>query len=479
MFLDSGAKRAGDVERASVCVVGSGPAGVTLALDLARRGVDVIALEAGGEAVTDESQAFYRGAVVGGPYYDLAEARLRVFGGTSNHWGGYCRPIDPRDFAGSPAAGRAPWPIGADAVAPYLPRACEILAIPDDFRDEELAPGVRHWRVGFSPPVVFSQDFFDEIETSTRVRMALNAAFVGVEASGDRIVAASVRSGDVVWRVEADDFVLCMGGIETPRMLLWINEQHQRRLLADHDVIGRWWMEHPAQDHLADVLLTADLDRFKDPYGEISLALTRDLQHEHGLLDGVFRIAQPADMSYFRDLVRDLSCQAPELGSRIWEMTGRRLMCGGKLYSEWEQAPRREHRVALGGETDPFGVPRVELHWRRDPRAKRTMVESVKLLAKRMAEGGLGRLRLREWMFEEDADPPGGMLAGWHHMGGARMSASPGDGVVDADLKAHGLANLYVSGSAVFPNGGGAANPTLTIVQLSLRLSEHLASRRA
>ena len=58
-------------------------------------------------------------------------------------------------------------------------------------------------------------------------------------------------------------------------------------------------------------------------------------------------------------------------------------------------------------------------------------------------------------------------------MGTTRMSADPAQGVVDADCRVHGMANLYVAGSSVFPTCG-SANPTLTIVALALRLAAHL-----
>lgn len=65
-----------------------------------------------------------------------------------------------------------------------------------------------------------------------------------------------------------------------------------------------------------------------------------------------------------------------------------------------------------------------------------------------------------------------------HHIGTTRMSASsePTQGVVDENLKIHGIDNLYVAGASVFPTAG-VSNPTLTIVALSIRLAEHLTTR--
>lgn len=88
---------------------------------------------------------------------------------------------------------------------------------------------------------------------------------------------------------------------------------------------------------------------------------------------------------------------------------------------------------------------------------------------------GLGRLRLDDEMLLPGLPDDGGMNGGNHHMGGARMSATPETGVVDGDCKVHGVDNLYVAGSAVYPTGGHA-NPTVNIVQLALRLAKHLTA---
>ena len=60
-----------------------------------------------------------------------------------------------------------------------------------------------------------------------------------------------------------------------------------------------------------------------------------------------------------------------------------------------------------------------------------------------------------------------------HHMGTTRMHESPRMGVTDANCRVHGLQNLYVAGSSLFPCAGHQ-NPTLTIVALALRLADHL-----
>src|SRR6188474_2319533 len=81
-----------------VCVIGAGPAGITLARRLAAAGARVALMEAGGLEYSDESQDVYRATNVGMEYFDLDICRLRYFGGTSNHWGGWTRALEAVDF---------------------------------------------------------------------------------------------------------------------------------------------------------------------------------------------------------------------------------------------------------------------------------------------------------------------------------------------------------------------------------------------
>ena len=99
-------------------IIGTGPAGISLALGLAQKGKKVLLLEAGEYGYTDKSQKVYDGKVIG-PYIDISSSfRLRFFGGTSNHWGGMCRPLDDIDFE--------KFPISKADINPYLPEASNI-----------------------------------------------------------------------------------------------------------------------------------------------------------------------------------------------------------------------------------------------------------------------------------------------------------------------------------------------------------------
>ena len=144
-----------------------------------------------------------------------------------------------------------------------------------------------------------------------------------------------------------------------------------------------------------------------------------------------------------------------------------------------EQAPDPDSRVLLSDERDALGMPRVKLDWRLGELDVRSVEVLVRTLGQELERLGLGRVEPADWL----SDPAGGWrtdplvsahpIGGYHHMGTTRMSADPRHGVVDARARVHGLPNLYVAGSSLFPTGGWA-NPTLTIVALALRAADDI-----
>jgi choline dehydrogenase-like flavoprotein len=116
-------------------------------------------------------------------------------------------------------------------------------------------------------------------------------------------------------------------------------------------------------------------------------------------------------------------------------------------------------------------VPRVELDWRPSPSDRYNAVRPAELVGQGFAQLDLGRTRLT--VADDEPGWPSDLERGWHHMGTTRMSADPRQGVVDPNCRIHGMSNLFVAGSSVFPTGG-SSTPTFTIVALALRLADHL-----
>jgi choline dehydrogenase-like flavoprotein len=141
-----------------------------------------------------------------------------------------------------------------------------------------------------------------------------------------------------------------------------------------------------------------------------------------------------------------------------------------------EQAPNPESRVRLGDTLDPLSVPRIALDWRLSELDKRSLLAGHQAVAEELGRTGLGRLQIDDWLSADLTSWAPELEGGHHHMGTTRMSRDPSQGVVDPSSRVHGIANLYVAGSSVFPTCG-SANPTLTIVALALRLATQLNER--
>ena len=453
-----------------VCIVGGGPAGITLAKKLSDLGKTVALCEGGSTDFENDSQDMYLGDVVGDPYFDLDIARLRYLGGSTNHWAGKCRSFEDIDFERGALGPEFEWPIGKADFDAYLGEAAELLEIGQTFADtvvdEEF--GVRKFTFQHSE-VNFGDKFKSFFETSDKVDLFLNAnlTMVNVAETGRRVQSAQFTgySGAEI-SVTADAFIFAMGGIENSRQLI-----HFQRQLGDAFIdaalpVGQYWMEHP-HFNLGEALVSREIQ-------ELTLiALTAAAQRDLGILGCGFRVDIQGGTAT-RRLVKNLLCVAPNLGAHVAEMAEKNLVCGVRLKAAWEQAPTASNKVTLHqSETDRFGVPITELHWKKSELDRATLAKSTWQFGKFCAERGFGRLKLQDWILTGEDYPENDELAGYHHMGGTRMSASPQYGVVDADCKVFGTENLYIAGSSVFTTSGHN-NPTLPIVQLALRLGDHL-----
>jgi choline dehydrogenase-like flavoprotein len=182
------------------------------------------------------------------------------------------------------------------------------------------------------------------------------------------------------------------------------------------------------------------------------------------------------DPSYVKELVRQAFCVAPDWSNRLLKQVGKEYHCGALLRAESEQAPRPENRIELDSQTDALGVPRPRLYWKKAEFERKSALTQAVLVGDALIKHDIGRLRIRNFLADNMPWPKSAQPGSWHHMGGTRMSESPATGVVDKNCKVFGMDNLYIGGSSVFTTGGHAS-PTYTIVQLALRLGDHLATK--
>jgi len=457
-----------------VAIIGSGPAGITVARKLAQAGLPVTIFEAGGASFSPQSQAFYDGHVTGDPYFELDDTRLRYFGGSSNHWAGWCRVLDEIDFQPKPWVPDTGWPITRHDLEPYLDEVRGILGLEPFRPDEPISADIRWVQLIKSKALRFGERYHDEIAASPRIALALNTYVTKLEGDGSTITGLSIWSNGETAEAKYDYVVVCTGGLENARLLLWSNEQSNGGVVPNPAALGRYWMEHP-HFQCGDAILTNPAAIETDSQGEAFFSPTLQAMQDKGILNFGIRLIE---MPYqgVKELVANLACTAPSAAEWMSSGLGQNLRCAAQLHMAWEQAPLASNRVMLDtSNRDETGVPRIDLHWRKSPLEHRTLLEGIRLFGKTFADADLGRVRLADWVSNGDPYPTDDVeLAGNHHMGGARMSLEPAKGVVDANCKVHGMANLFIGGSSVFATSG-QCNPTTTITALACRLGEHLA----
>ena len=490
-----------------VCICGAGVAGITLALKLSPR-LKVLILEAGGYEVSENSQNVYKGINIGREYFNLNTTRLRYFGGTSNHWSGWCRPLDSYDFSPKPYAEFTGWPIKQNDLKPYLEEAKSILDIStqseksksnafdymqDSINKSQDFKSIEFW---FSAPTRFGRKYKAELEKRTNITCYLNANVTNISLFESF---ARVQALDVcdyrgrVFKVNARINILASGGIENPRILLNSNHQIKEGLGNKTDLVGRFFCEHPTQIVGGVILEDRVKEAFKkkwvlkDPRYYRFFSPKYNFMQRNKILNCGIRYEpfspNRTRRSSFKDRLKSIVCDSDQALDKINKIRGKNVVCktiwDGFLTTASEQVPNASSRISLGSDLDRFGNHRIVLNWRLSEIDKRTIQLSAIRFGTTFASLGLGRVRLFDWVFSGDKElklpsfDMGDEVAGNHHMCTTRMGNSSQNSVVDLNHRVFEIDNLYIAGSSVFSTGGHA-NPTLTIVQLSLRLSEHL-----
>ncbi|MCH4810969.1 FAD-dependent oxidoreductase [Vreelandella neptunia] len=465
-------------DAADVCIIGGGAAGISMAVNLAERGHSVLLCEGGDADYSERSQQCYQGDVVGDPYIPLYGARLRYLGGSTNHWGGVCRPLDRYDFPGKTAALETAWPIGRDTLAPYYSAAVSILGLETTPADQ-LIPNADFKRIYFSlgHPTRMKEKHAASLSDSTSLKCCLTANLAALETDNGKVTSATFKNYQGDYRqVRARYFVLACGGIENSRLLLWCNQQAQGKLIPEDKTLGRYWMEHPHAT-VGKALLFEPAALGMDEVYNVFLSPTAHAIASRQILNCGLRLHR-MNAEATQELIDELADQAPTLAGRIstWQAQGR-VIHGAVLRAAWEQEPRFDNRIELSDELDELGVPRSRLLWQQSELDRRTIRQSMLLLGEYLRDNEVGRLQMADWLAETPVQlPTDGELAGRHHMGGTRMSLNAEEGIVNPDCRLFAQDNFFVAGSSVFASAGHA-NPTLTIVQLALRLCDHLESR--
>ena len=492
MFIDGRSVPQDQVFENDVCIIGAGAAGLTLATTLDRMGVGVDLVESGGMESAPRTQRLTHVKLRDREHF---ANRLRYFGGTTNHWGGWCQPLEAFEFERHAWVPDSGWPFGRRELDPYYELSREVLDLPRaGYRFDEAAEADHPepplledqsefqsaiWRKTQPGPLRMREKYGDAIARSRNVRCVLHSNALELLPNREGSVIELVRARTLTkrrMRFRARRYVLATGCLENARLLLLSDSVVRGGIGNQNDCVGRYLCDHGFVS-MGRVLLVGR--RSAPVFREERFFPER--QGPDGRTDGVGYAATGAYRTRQRSLgfaavvgsfreddrsapaIEELVRAADEGGGRP-----RQPSRSFELVVSAEQSPNRESRLVLDPDKDALGQRMARVVHRTTDLDHQSRLRSVERLAALIARSGRGRVKLapiapRGWM---------PAVAG-HQTGSARMSEDPKRGVTDGDGRVHGVANLFVTGGALYPTAGWQ-HPTLTIVALALRLADHL-----
>lgn len=506
-----------------LCIIGSGPAGSTIARELSNTGLSITLLESGNFVRSPEADILNEVENVGrARIVDQWGVRNRIVGGTSHTWTGRCGPFDAIDFekrSWVPASG---WPLDIGQLSPYFDRSAPYLGLAtgSGFSDDRFwhLAGRKQPRSRPDPTMLlpffwqYSRDDTNPFEymrvgrrlasrIGPNVTLVTGATVLRIDPveSGRAVRSVAFASPDGRERtLFTRNVVLCCGGIESARLLLLSNTVTPNGLGNDHDLVGRYLMDHPRGSvGTFDVSDSETLRKwigiykFRGNLFRSGLRLSPEVQKAEGLLNCSAWLGESVTPDDPWNALKRILRGKPQFpGDALAIAANAGLFVRGlkdyfidrnglprKLNSlnldcMCEQRPDPDSRVTLSERLDRFGRRLPRINWRiheDEPRTMRTMAEIV---ARQFVQMGLPALKLAPWVRDGAGFPPAFVDVA-HPTGTTRMSDDRTKGVVDAQCRVHGVEGLYVAGSSVFPTVGHC-NPTQMIVALALRLADHL-----
>ena len=538
MLIDAHTVEKGARVEADICVIGTGPAGLTLIKELASEPIRICVVESGGLNADPDAQVLNEGSTIspdGYPDHLLTAARRRQLGGTANLWNDELNagqgdelvrlvPLDAIDFQKREWVPYSGWPFDKPELDPFYARGLQLAGAGPfayevsnwkSHHSELPIPAARLRTVmsQFGLRTIFTRDLPNAATSAANVAVYVNATALEMMTKDGRVATARIGvSPGHEFHISAATFVLAAGGIENARLLLLSNLGNQ------NDVVGRFFMDHPTfrlgvlhpanrklfrsaglYDHhvvngvpVMGKIIFHEATMRQERMLNICATLTpRGRTYESRAVSILKRATKLESSAAAKLLIREFRTITTGSVDVLLERY-ERLANKNPRYSEnkggWsrleknaryrkfevsclsEQSPNPENRVTLGDDVDRFGQRKVRLHWRWSELDLQSIRRAQEILKEELEQCGLGSFETQHYL---DWEQHPAVASPHHHLGTTRMHNSPKEGAVDANCRVHGLSNVYVAGSSVFPTGG-FANPTLTIIALALRLSYHL-----
>lgn len=539
MIVDGSTLPSGFETEHDLCVVGSGIAGMLLVMELAQAYRDICIIESGAWKPDDATQSLYALNSIGYPIRKHYQSRIRYFGGSCNIWAGRAMLYNESDLMPRPWLGSVSWPIDYAELDRYYASAAGYLNLPSyeklkpmtwqsrlsDFELSLFHSGNFKTNISLfaKAPARFGYKtkYFKKVRNSAKITLYIKSNVVNLRLSDSLSHVACIDVaclGGVRYTIKPKKIVLACGGLENTRILMASDKQMSGGIGNQNGLLGRYYMDHPRAvfgrvkltkkiklDHLLGIPVTGGKM-------QLGIALSDKIQAREALLNNYLTL-EPCysigNMKLYESFVKLMkrllrkgysgkrfdfkNQEMAEVPEMIYLLTPKELLPHFMYYTYYrysrivknvftnlthlsivnysEQEPNIASRVYLDSEKDSLGMPRLVLDWKVSDRSLRSSLRLMHLLDehfRRYEEGHIEQdlAEIKELPFTDAS----------HHLGTTRMSANAKTGVVDANCKVHGVDNLYIAGSSVFPTAGHA-NPTLTIAAMSLRLADYLKAQ--
>ena len=536
MIVDGRTLASGTEKEHQICVVGSGIAGTILATELAQTFTDICLVESGAWQPDNDTQSLYDLTNVGHPIRENFQSRLRYFGGSCNIWAGRAMVYQEVDLKHRPWMTDLGWPLTFEELDGYYERASQYLNLPtyDKFKlaywtdklsefettfvqNEQFKPNIVMF--GKSPARFgYKTKYYKQAQASDRMTAYIHSNVVNLALSEDQSTVSQIDIACLSgtrYTIKAKTVILACGGLENTRILMASNQQIPGGIGNQHGLLGRYYMDHPravfgrvnltrkvSLEHTLGIPVTggkmqlgiglSDAIQEKEDLLNNYLSLEpnysiRMVEGYHAFVKLMKRLLRKGYSGDRFDFKNEEIADVPEM---IYLLTPKELLPHFMYYSYYkysrfakkfiskldhlsivsysDQEVSVDSRVYLGEDTDPLGMPRLVLDWKVSERSLRSSLRLMQLLDEHFRKHDVGYVeedvtQLNELPYTDAS----------HHLGTTRMSTDPTTGVVDLNSKVHGIDNLYIAGSSIFPTAGHA-NPTFTIAAMSLRLADYL-----
>ena len=501
-----------------LCIIGSGPVGISIALSLEEKGIPSTILEAGDSSATKLFQDALAGQQVGITTDTLNTSRYRCIGGTSNYWHGESRPFNPSDFNARAWIPNSGWPISSEDLFPYWAQSARYLKLDPKLIQNHDNPDFTHKaNIGLNTPefsttisqinpLNFRTSYYGHIAKSSNINLIHSA--IATELTTNK--AANAINGIEVncinrgsMKITTPIVILACGGIENIRLLLNSKQDSACGLGNKLDVVGRYYMQH-IHEEVSELLLLPkgkavieafQTHKFGDSAIRANLLLDQKTCERESICNSVLMFNDyyqgensPAFLQLRQFIGNIRRGQVPEdftdsvalimaNANKVLETQFRRSMKLDRVISKslvgiyGEHAPNPKSRVTLMSSKDKFGMPRISLDLKMQEIDRRSVLESQKALARFLGSNGLGRIKINADI--QNNSWPKFLKAGSHQLGGTRMHEDERFGVVNPDCEVYGTKNLFIAGSSLFPTSG-TSPPTIAAITLGLRLADFI-----